>query len=202
MAGTNGFVYTPIPLCAGRFLPEKLELKEQVFINGFIYDVKNTKVTGTGYITLNGGQALAYTRNRSDGTGNRASRHREVLTAMLAKVKDQPLTELNGTIGRLLQLCHTSLTPDEIADLVQWVLEEAPTTEELSLPTPELKPWGGILNRATGWVRVYDLKAASVVLYNFICENSAQLPSVEDKKPEESAEEDSADESTSPATSD
>ena len=46
MAGSPGTVYPPIPLCTGRFLPEKLDLKEQVFINGFIYDLKNTKVTG------------------------------------------------------------------------------------------------------------------------------------------------------------
>lgn len=164
------------------------------------YGDSNKRVQGTGNIVLNGAQALAYTRNRSDGTGNRASRHREVLTAMLAKVKDQPLTELNETLGRLLRLCHTSLTPDEIADLVQWTLEEAPETEELSLPTAELKPWGGILDRGTGWVRVYDLKAASVILYNFIYENTAQLPSVDDKKPAESTKEETKDTSTTSAT--
>lgn len=39
-------ILAPIPLCAGCFLPEKLDLKEQVFINGFIYDLKNTKISG------------------------------------------------------------------------------------------------------------------------------------------------------------
>lgn len=45
LSGTD-HILAPVPLCAGCFLPEKLDLKEQVFINGFIYDLKNTKISG------------------------------------------------------------------------------------------------------------------------------------------------------------
>ena len=36
----------PIALCAGHFMAGTLDLKDQVFINGFIYDLKNTKMSG------------------------------------------------------------------------------------------------------------------------------------------------------------
>lgn len=134
------------------------------------------KVTGTGRICLKGAQALSYSRNRSDGTARRASRQREVLSAMLDRVKQQSVSQWPDTFGRMLQLCHTTLSADEIWELALWVLEESPTIEELSLPTPELKAWGGVLDRQRGWVRVYDLEAATTVLHNFIYETDQALP--------------------------
>ena len=40
------FLIPPISLCAGHFMSGTLELKDQVFINGFVYDLKNTKMSG------------------------------------------------------------------------------------------------------------------------------------------------------------
>lgn len=134
------------------------------------------KVEGTGRINLKGAQALSYTRNRSDGTANRAARQREVLSAMLAKVKEQSVTQWPDTLGRMLQLCHTTLTADEILDLGMWVLEEAPTIESLSLPTAQMDVFSGVLDSQRGWVRVYDLDTATVVLHNFIYETDKALP--------------------------
>lgn len=148
-------------------------------------------VQGTGRITLKGAQALSYTRNRSDGTGRRASRQREVLTAMADRVKKQPVSQWPTTIGRMLQLCHTTLSSDEIWELALWALEESPTIEELSLPTPELKAWGGVIDRQRGWVRVYDLEAATVVLHNFVYETDKALP--EDKEADTTTESTPAD---------
>ena len=42
----NYRVFPPVSLCAGHFLPGKLDLKDQVYINGFVYDLKNTKISG------------------------------------------------------------------------------------------------------------------------------------------------------------
>lgn len=139
-------------------------------------DWETPKIAGTGRQTLNGAQALSYSRNRSDGTGRRAARQREVLMAMADRVKKQAVGQWPATVGRMLQLCHTTLSSDEIWELALWVLEEAPTIEELSLPTPELKAWGGVIDRQRGWVRVYDLEAATVVLHNFVYETDKALP--------------------------
>lgn len=134
------------------------------------YGWDTPKVEQTGRVLLNGGQALTYSRNRSDGSGRRAERQREVLMAMFEQVKAQPLSKLPATLSRLLKLCHTNLSGDEIADIAMWALTKSPTVETLSLPTSELKPWGGVIDTARGWVRVYDLEAATVLLHNFIYE--------------------------------
>ena len=138
------------------------------------------KVEGTGRILLKGAQALSYARNRSDGSGRRAARQREVLMAMFDRVKDQPLSQLPDTLTRLLKLCHTNLSGEEIADIAKWALTKSPAVETLSLPTAELKPWGGVIDTARGWVRVYDLKAATVLLHNFIYETNDPVTETEE----------------------
>ena len=142
------------------------------------YGWDTPKVEQTGRVLLNGGQALTYSRNRSDGSGRRAARQREVLLAMADRVKAQPMSQLPSTLSRLLKLCHTNMSGDEIADLAKWVLTKNPTVETLSLPTSELKPWGGVIDTARGWVRVYDLKAATVLLHNFIYETDDPIQEV------------------------
>ena len=139
-------------------------------------DWETPKVPGTGRQLLNGAQALTYARNRSDGTGQRASRHREVLSAMMDSVKRQFVFQWPATIGRLLNLCHTTLTPEEIVELGMWALKESPTIETMILPTAELKAWGGVLDNERGWVRVYDLKAAAAILHEFLYDTEEPLP--------------------------
>ena len=136
------------------------------------------EVEGTGRILLKGAQALSYARNRSDGSGRRAARQREVLMAMFDRVKEQPLSKLPDTLTRLLKLCHTNMSGEEIADIAKWALTESPTVETLSLPTSELKPWGGVIDTARGWVRVYDLDAATLLLHQFIYETDAIVTDV------------------------
>lgn len=142
------------------------------------YGWDTPKVEQTGRVLLNGAQALTYSRNRSDGSGRRAERQREVLMAMFEQVKGQPLSKLPTTLTRLLKLCHTNMTGDEIADIAQWALTKSPAVETLSLPTSELKPWGGVIDTARGWVRVYDLEAATVLLHNFIYETDDPVTEV------------------------
>ncbi len=151
-------------------------------------DWEMPKIAGTGYQHLNGAQALSYARNRSDGTGRRADRLREVLSATLDQIKQQPFYRWKSTLERLLQLCHTTLTFDEAWELGMWVLEEAPTIEQLSLPTTDLKPWGGIIDNQRGWVRVYDLEAAAAVLYRFIYETDSPLPDSSEPEPTQKTE--------------
>lgn len=127
---------------------------------------------------LNGVQALQFARNRTDGDGNRTTRHQEVLMAVYERVKSQPLTKLPGTISRMLRLCHTSLDGDELIDLATWALTASPSVETFSLPNAQIPTQNGIIDKTRGWVRVYDLDLATLLLHNFIYETDLPVTNV------------------------
>ena len=133
---------------------------------------------GTGRRLLNGVQALAYARNRSDGDSNRTARQREVLTSLYEQIKTQPLTKLPGTISQMLRLCHTTLSSDELTDLAMWALEVFPTVENFTIPNNQFEVWNGVLDKQRGWVRVFDLEAATQSLHNFIYETDEPIADV------------------------
>jgi LCP family protein required for cell wall assembly len=135
-------------------------------------------VRGVGVQRLNGKQALAYARCRADSDKNRTARQREVLIAVYEQVRKQPIGKLPDTLKKVLRLCHTTLNSDELMDMAKWAVLGTPTIESLSLPNAQLKPWSGILDRARGWVYVYDLDAAKKVLYNFIYEVDTKVSGV------------------------
>ena len=139
---------------------------------------ESQKLPGTGTRRLNGRQALCYVRCRTDSDTNRNARQREVLIAMYEQVRKQPISKLPDTLKRVLKMCHTTLTADEILDLAKWAILNAPTIESLRLPNSQLKPWSGVLDKQHGWVYVYDLDAAKKVLYNFIYEVDVQVTGV------------------------
>lgn len=139
---------------------------------------ESKKLPGTGVHRLTGAQALIYARCRKDSDTNRNARQREVLIAMYEQVRKQPISKLPETLKKVLKLCHTTLSADEIMDLAKWAILNTPTIESLRLPNSQLKPWSGILDRQHGWVYVYDLDAAKKVLYNFIYEVDVKVTGV------------------------
>lgn len=134
--------------------------------------------SAVGVHRLTGEQALAYARCRADSDKNRTARQREVLIAVYEQVRKQPIGKLPDTLKKVLRLCHTTLSSDELMDMAKWAVLGTPTIESLSLPNAQLKPWSGILDRARGWVYVYDLDAAKKVLYNFIYEVDTKVSGV------------------------
>ena len=145
-----------------------------------------------GRHTLNGVQALAYARNRSDGGANRTGRQREVLMAVYDQVKAQPLSKLPGTVAQMLRLCHTSLDGAELTNLATWALTTPITVETLSLPNAQTPTWNGVLDQQRGWVQVYDLEAATQVLHNFIYETEVPVMDVTVTPPSTTAEDTTA----------
>ena len=139
---------------------------------------ESKKVPGTGMQHLDGRQALIYSRIRSDSDTNRTARQREVLIAMYEQVRSQPISKLPETLRKVLRLCHTNMKSDTIMDIARWALLNTPTIESLSMPNDQLKPWGGILDRQRGWVRIYDLDAAKKVLYSFLYEVDTKVTGV------------------------
>lgn len=145
---------------------------------------EDKKVPGTGVQRLDGRQALLYSRIRSDSDTNRTARQREVLIAMYEQVRSQPISKLPETLRKVLRLCHTNMKSDTIMEIARWALLNAPTIESLSLPNDQLKPWGGILDRERGWVRIYDLDAAKKVLYSFLYEVDTKVTGITQYVPE------------------
>lgn len=165
-------------------------------INETIDETK--KLPGTGTYCLTGDQALRYVRCRKDSDTNRNARQREVLIAMYEQVRKQPISKLPDTLKKVLKLCHTTLSVDEIMDLAKWAVLNTPTIESIRLPNSQLKPWSGILDRQRGWVYVYDLDAAKKVLYSFIYEVDVKVTGVTEYIPSTTT----ATESTAPSDAD
>ncbi len=121
-------------------------------------------ITVTGLQHLNGGQALAYSRNRY--TGNdiaRGNRQKEVLEAMFVQAKNVPLSKYPTLVGKVLDVCHTNLTNRELLSMANWAVSKSPAMTPFSLPSPEC-------NAIVGNDVRYDLELATAVLHTFIYE--------------------------------
>ncbi len=119
-------------------------------------------ITQTGLQRLNGGQALAYSRNRYTGTDiERGNRQKEVLSAMYAQVGDTSLTKYPTLISKVLEMCHTNLSKGEMLKIATWAVTNTPSMEQFSLPPKGLPVSSGMK---------YDLDAAADALHDFIYE--------------------------------
>jgi len=102
---------------------DKDELK---YINGYIKNVSkitNTQsksITKTGKQKLDGVQAVAYSRIRyTEGWDyKRTERMREVISAMLDKLKTKSLVEINSFIDYLLPMVYTNINTNDIVSLL------------------------------------------------------------------------------------
>lgn len=90
---------------------------------------------GAGVKTLNGEQALAYSRNRTDGSDtDRTLRQRNVVMAAFNKMKNVNVLELPGVIDLFLTSIRTSLSSKEILALSTQVLTNKMSMENTRFP--------------------------------------------------------------------
>ena len=77
-------------------------------------------ITKAGTYTLNGEQALAYSRIRhaTGGDYKRTERKRDVLTAVVNKVKGLNISKLNGFVDTILPKVYTNVTSSEIFSMM------------------------------------------------------------------------------------
>ncbi|MBQ0083263.1 MAG: LCP family protein [Clostridiales bacterium] len=136
------------------------------------YGIKCDYITKTGKQHLNGGQALAYSRNRyTGGDTARGTRQREVLSEVFDKVKEMGIGEIPELVRIGLKNSETSLSPDEIKELGSWALLNSPTIEDLSLPDDECNPKEGkAAYIGKPWYYQYDLDIATEKIHGFITE--------------------------------
>ncbi len=124
-------------------------------------------ITEAGYQLLNGGQALAYARNRYTGSDlTRGNRQREVLTAAFEKVKTMNKLKLPKLVDMVLSECTTTLSSSEMLSIGTWALTNSPTIHSLGIPTTDCNAKGQMIN-GTSYM-VYDLDYASGVIHDFI----------------------------------
>ncbi len=129
-----------------------------------------------GLQLLNGGQALAYSRNRYTGSDlTRGNRQREVLTAAFEKVKTMNKLKLPKLVEMVLSECKTTLSNSEMLSIGTWALTNSPTIHSLGIPTKECNAKGEMINGRS--YMVYDLDFASNVMHDFIY-TSAKEPAV------------------------
>lgn len=82
-------------------------------------------ITDPGIHTLNGVQAVAYSRIRYTDGGDyrRTERMRTVIEAMFKKLKTKSLGEINNLADKILPEVYTNLDPNEIISLAPTVLQ-------------------------------------------------------------------------------
>lgn len=96
-------------------------------------------VEGMNHLDAN--KALAYARIRkiSGGDFGRTGRQRKVLMALMDKVRDMPLNELNDLLNQLLPLITTDLTD---AEILGYAVELLPILQYLSVESQQIPAKG------------------------------------------------------------
>ena len=108
-----------------------VEENEIEYLNNYLAEtskvtgLETKKVTSTGLQTLDGVQAVAYSRIRytEGGDYKRTERMRTVIEAMFDKIKTKSLSEINNLLDQLLPEIYTNLEPSEIISLAPTILQ-------------------------------------------------------------------------------
>ncbi len=109
-----------------------------------------TEVTETGYQLLNGIQATAYCRIRytKGDDYKRAERQREVVMAILEQAKKASLSELTEAVNGIIKQVSTSLTLDEILNVVAAV-KDFNISEQDGFPNSKMRTSGTITGKGS-----------------------------------------------------
>lgn len=104
-----------------------VETQEELkYLNSYIDETakvtgkSNERVQSTGKQTLNGVQAVAYSRIRYTAGGDykRTERMRTVIMAMVDKLKTKSIGEINSFVDFILPKVYTNITPGDIIGLL------------------------------------------------------------------------------------
>lgn len=104
-----------------------IETQEELkYLNGYIDETakvtgkSNEKLTAIGNQTLNGVQAVAYSRIRytEGGDYKRTERMRTVIEAMAEKIKTKNISEINSFIDFILPKVYTNITASDVFSLL------------------------------------------------------------------------------------
>ncbi|MBR3808768.1 MAG: LCP family protein [Clostridia bacterium] len=119
-------------------------------------------------VTLDGEEALAFCRIRgcdADGDVSRTRRQRQVINAMINRVTNASVSDLNKYLNAFLPYVYTGFSKSEVLSLGMkaitngWAFYER---SELQIPTPETRTSGSM----GSWIWVVDYQLAAQTLQN------------------------------------
>lgn len=151
----------------------ELTAAEVKYINSFCGDKYTLR--GSGLLHVNGEQALNHARNRDSAMSDfdRTRRQRQVLQAMLAKVKTANLSQITGIVADVGPMVSTNLKKDEISKLVLSSLTYLKyDVEEFRLP--ETNNYSNKVISGMWVLAINDMSKARYNLAKFIYEDSIQ----------------------------
>jgi cell envelope-related function transcriptional attenuator common domain len=125
-----------------------------------------------GTFHLNGNQAVAYSRNRTDSDNERSERQKRVLMGLLIKLTGGEGSEdidYYSLAQDTMPLALTSFTFDDAWKLMP-ILTKSFDIETLTIPGIEDNAFGGDYGDGLGWVFDYDLEYAAQRIDIFINE--------------------------------
>lgn len=123
----------------------------------------------TGYVNLNGPQAVSYSRIRKiDSDTMRASRQREVLASLFEKAKEINPLEYPAYVRKFAPMVETSLSNEEILKIASVGLKDL-TLEQGGFPNDYIASTGQTIGSV--WYYVYDLAQAKDMLHQWIYED-------------------------------
>lgn len=130
------------------------------------------EVTDTGYQLLTGLQATAYCRIRYTAGDDykRAARQREVIMAVLEQAKVASLPELTSAAKDIFSEVSTSLTLDEIIDLLG-IISDYEITEQGGFPEESMRT-SGIIGSKGSCVVPVSLASNVAWLHEFLFEDT------------------------------
>ena len=128
-----------------------------------------TPVKKSGLVHLDGGQAMCYSRIRSDSEEIRVLRQHKVISCMFEKAKKMPASEYPSLLKKVLANVETSLSYDEIYSYAPMLAVTDLHLDHASIPGKEVVAEGGVFEDTRGgWVWKYDLNEAKKYIYSWI----------------------------------
>lgn len=140
---------------------------ERQQINAYLRRGKPLKEIGM--VNLTGAEAVSYSRIRKiDSDTMRASRQREVLSALFDKALDINPLNYPSYVRKFSPMVETSLSNDEILKMATVALKN-PTLEQAAFPNDHIQSGGQTIDGT--WYYVYDLEQATDMLQQYIYED-------------------------------
>ena len=128
------------------------------------------KLYETGYVHLDGGQAMTYARIRHTDSDNvRALRQQKVLNCLFEKAKAMPKTDYPALLKKIMENVETSLSYSEILAFAPLLSGGNLSLQSKSVPGNEVVAQGGVFEDTRGgWVWKYDLEETKKFMYKWI----------------------------------
>ena len=143
---------------------EEAEYFSNAYVNG-----QKPPHRDAGMNHLDGFYALGYARLREiDSDWNRVQRQRKVILAVVDKLKNTSLLELNGLVDQVLPLVQTNLSKTEIAQLMLMVPGFLPPqVEQMTVPAPDTYT-GGMIGMGGRSLFKVNFDANTAILREFL----------------------------------